>query len=198
MTHRSTLSSLATPTAAHRVGAAFRLFVSLLIVVALPAQAISASVERVWNAAHYHLAATGSMETQTASTDADSSREAVTEHYPLQRVLDIAHGRHPAQVALRHDNNPQASRLDAHAEAHRSATPHHHNSDVRDVVYVADQGDAPTSAAQRTGKHDHDGFSPAVLVTLTLFAPLYGRSSLAITSSPCASRSCVPGERPPR
>jgi len=172
------------------------MLVALLIVVALPAQAISASVERVWNAAHIHLDG-GAADALPPSTQvAPALQPTVAGHFPMQRIQDIAQGR--IRVEVDSPGDAEASRLDGHAEEHRAGTPHHHDNEAPGVVYVADDGGAPPAAPERTGKHDHDGFSPALAVTRTELAPRPDHALLAVAPTLRVSHSSGPGERPPR
>lgn len=175
---------------------AMRMAVALLIAVALPAQAISASVERVWNAAHIHLdgAAAGTLPPGTHV--APAALPAAAGHFPMQRIQDIAQGR--IRIEVGSPGNADASRLDAHAEEHRAGTPHHHDNDAPGVVYVSDDGGAPPAAPERTGRHDHDGFSPALAVTRTELPPWPRHALLAVAPTLRVSHSSGPGERPPR
>ena len=181
---------------AQRIAAALRMAVAVLIVVALPAQAISASVERVWNAAHIHLdgAAAGTLPPGTHV--APAALPAAAGHFPMQRIQDIAQGR--IRIEVESPGTAGASRLDTHAEAHRADTPHHHDNGAPGVVYVADDGGAPPAAPERTGKHDHDGFSPALAVTRTELPPRPRHALLAVAPTLRVSHSSGPGERPPR
>ncbi len=176
---------------------AMRMVLALLIAIALPAQALSSSVERVWNAAHYHLGGTvADVMRTTAGEDAGAIQRAAAQHYPMQRIQDIAQGR--TRTDPGDNGNADASRLDAHAEAHRADTPHHHDNGAPGVVYITDDGGAPPAAPERTGKHDHDGFSPGLAVTRTQLPPRPRLALVAVAPTLRASHSSGPGERPPR
>ncbi|MEO6365584.1 MAG: hypothetical protein ABIO38_05995 [Luteimonas sp.] len=170
------------------------MFVALLIAVALPAQALSAAAERVWNAPHIHLDGGGGA--MTLRDAAVSPPRVAAGHYPLQRILDIAQGR--ISVDTQSLGEAEEQRLDAHAESHRSGRPHHHAIDASGVVYAGDDGDDPAAPPERTGKHDHDGFSPAFAAT-RMALPVPPHDALAVvTPAVRVSHASGPGERPPR
>jgi len=175
---------------------AVRMVVALLIVVALPAQAISASVERVWNAAHIHLDGAAADILPPGTQVASALQPTAAGHFPMQRIQDIAQGRIRGEVQSPDD--AEASRLDGHAEEHRAGTPHHHDNDAPGVVYVADDGSVPPVAPERAGKHDHDGFSPALAVIPAELASRPVHALLAVAPTLRVSHSSGPGERPPR
>lgn len=185
--------------AAIRCRVVVRMLIALLVAVALPAQAISASVERVWNAAHYHLEGPGRPDARAASAVTFPAPQAeIKEHYPLQLARDIAAGVQPASAAQKVEDAPRSARLDAHAQAHGAGIAHHHDADTRGVIYVADAGEQPISATERTGKHDHDGFSPAVPAVRALAARFQDSDPALMNSTPRMSHVFAPGERPPR
>lgn len=175
---------------------AMRMMVALLIAVALPAQAISASVERVWNSAHIHLDGAAADNLPPDTLVAPALLPAVPGHFPMERIQGIAQGR--IRIEVQSPGTAGASRLDAHAEEHRAGTPHHHDNGAPGVVYVTDDGGAPPAAPERTGKHDHDGFSPALAVTRTELPPRPHHALLAVASTLRVSHSSGPGKRPPR
>lgn len=186
-----------------RVARAVRMLLALLLAIALPAQAISASVERVWNAAHYHRDDSGKRATVVANIALETRYVAVAEHYPLQRARAMASGGVSMPMSNDVHSPTQAAALDvptldAHAMAHRSGIAHHHDADTLDVVYVADADEQPMSAAERSGKHDHDGFSPANLVGNFSITPHHRRVLLTVAAQVCVNHLCEPGERPPR
>ncbi len=182
----------------YSVAAAFRIVVCLMIAVALPAQAVSASAERLWNAPHSHANGATDGAPNSATQAAVSQVRHVNEHFPMQRLRDIAEGRIPGEESARARANAEMTQLQAHAQQHHAGTPHHHDKNVRDVVYVADDGGDAPAVPERTGTHAHDGFTPAMTGTRVqpVFRPVHAAMALA-TASRMSHRS-GPGERPPR
>ncbi len=180
----------------YSIAAVLRILVCLMIVVALPAQAISASAERVWNAAHIHVNDAGADDLPPVTQAAPALPPQAAEHFPMQRLRDIAEGR----VAVEIGSNPEAeaSHLLAHAQEHRAGMPHHHDNDAQDVVYVADDGGGQPAALERTAKHNHDGFTPALTVTRTELVLRTDHALMAVAPTLDVSHFSGPGERPPR
>jgi len=175
---------------------ALRILVCLVIVVALPAQAVSASVERAWNAAHIHVNRAGNDILPNPTQAAPALPLQAAEHFPMQRLRNIAEGRIPVEGESIPD--AEASHLLAHAQEHRAGTPHHHDNDAKGVVYVAEDGGAQPVAPELTAKHNHDGFTPALTVTRTELALRPDHALLAVNTTLNLSHISGPGERPPR
>jgi len=196
MPSASTCSRAAQSGPTYSIAAALRILVCLVIVVALPAQAVSASVERVWNAAHIHVNRAGDDSLLNATRAPAALPLQAAEHFPMQRLRDIAEGRIPVEGESVPDD--EASYLLAHAQEHRAGTPHHHDNDAQGVVYAAEDGGAQPVAPERTAKHNHDGFTPALTVTPTELAPRLDHALLAVAATLNLSHFSGPGERPPR
>jgi len=180
----------------YSIAEAFRIFVCLVIVVALPAQAVSASVERAWNASHIHVNGAGDDALMPATQATPAPPSEASEHFPMQRLRDIAEGRIPGQaesVAA-----AEVTHLLAHAQRHHAGTPHHHDNETQDVVYLAEDGGAQPAAPQRSGTHDHDGFTPALTDTRPELVPRPDHTLLAVAPTLNVSHFSGPGERPPR
>jgi len=195
MPSASTCSRAAQSGPTYNIAAALRILVCLIIAVALPAQAVSASVERAWNAAHIHVNGDGQESLLTAEA-APALPPHASEHFPMQRLRDIAAGRMGVDVGSTQE--AEALHLLAHAQEHSAGTPHHHDADAPDVAYVSDEGSAAPAAAERTGKHNHDGFSPAIAFAANRL-PLPPNQAVQSTLSTLhVSHISGPGERPPR
>ena len=120
MPSASTCSRAAQSGPTYSIAAALRILVCLVIVVALPAQAVSASVERVWNAAHIHVNRAGDDSLLNATRAPAALPLQGAEHFPMQRLRDIAEGRIPVEGESVPDD--EASYLLAHAQEHRAGT----------------------------------------------------------------------------
>ncbi len=182
----------------HSLCANLRMLIALLVAVALPAQAISASVERAWNATHYHLEYADRGDVTIVRGDAVATRQNADGHYPLQRARDMALSQQRMPATRASQAAQQSEVHHTHADAHRAGIAHHHDADVPDVVYVVDGSEQPTSAAERAGKHDHDGFSPAIPSLRALDAQFHDHAPVLIASIPQLSHVSTPGDRPPR
>lgn len=196
MPSASTCSRAALTGPAYSIAAAFRILVCLMIVVALPAQAVSASVERLWNAAHVHVSRPGDDIQPNARQSVPAFPLQAAEHFPMQRLRDIAEGRHPGRSEFVADE--EVVHLLAHTQQHHAGTPHHHDSDTQDVVYVAEDGGAQPATPQRSGTHDHDGFTPALTANRTDLDSRPGHIVLEVATTLSVSHSSDPGDRPPQ
>ena len=196
MSSASTCSRAAQSGPTYSIAAALRILVCLVIAVALPAQAVSASVERVWNATHIHVNRAGDNIFPNATQAASALLLQAAEHFPMRRLRNIAEGRIPVQGESIPDD--EASHLLAHAQEHRAGTPHHHDNDAKGVVYVAEDGGTQPVAPERTAKHNHDGFTPALTVSRSELASRPDHVLLAVTTTLNLSHISGPGDRPPR